>query len=56
MVKRKNPRPSVANLIQPSPTFPTLIDLIRSSVYDATKKKQIQKGEEEEVHFQRQQV
>jgi hypothetical protein len=28
--KEKNPRPSVANLIQPSPTPPTLINLIRT--------------------------
>ncbi len=54
--KETFPRPSVANLIQPAPTPPTLINLIRtlpkkSSVYDVRKKKQIQKGEKEEVNL-----
>jgi hypothetical protein len=54
--KEKTRRPFVANLIQPSPTSPTLINVIRrlpkkSSVYDVTKREQIQKGKEEEVHF-----
>jgi hypothetical protein len=55
--KRENfPRPSVANLIQPSPTPPTLFNLIRTLPNNLQsmmlqKGKQIQKGEEEEVHL-----
>ncbi len=54
--KENNPRPYVANLIQPSPTPPNLYQSYKktskkSSVYGVTKRKQIQKGEEEEVHL-----
>jgi hypothetical protein len=54
--KEKFPRPIVANLIQPFINSPNLDQSYKntskkSSVYDVTKSKQIQKGEEEEVHL-----
>ncbi len=54
--KKENfPRTSVANLIQPSPIPPTLINLIRTLSKNLQsmmiEKEKNQKGEEEEVHL-----